>query len=180
MQEADRLQRELEATMDGDPWYGSAVGRILDGVDASSAAAYPINGAHSIWELVLHMTAWVNEVRRRLDGGRHRDPAEGDWPAVTATTEDAWKQAAASLRQAHAEIRRTLAPMDDADLQCQVGGSQVDADGNRVTLYQTVIGILQHDAYHAGQIALLKKALTRTGFNGVANHGQRSGLRNDS
>jgi uncharacterized damage-inducible protein DinB len=161
VQEADRLQRELGATMDGEPWYGSAVARILDGVDASGAAAYPINGAHSIWELVLHMTAWVNEGRRRLEGGRHGDPAEGDWPAVTATTEDAWTQAAASLRRAHADIRRTLAPIDDAGLARQVAGNQIDAAGKPVTLYQTVIGVLQHDAYHAGQIALLKRALTK-------------------
>jgi hypothetical protein len=31
--------------------------------------------------------------------------------------------------------------------------------GNPVTYYQTIVGILQHDAYHAGQIALLKKAI---------------------
>ena len=147
--------------MDGDPWYGSAVARILDGIDAPSAAAYPIKGAHSIWELVLHMTAWLNEVRRRLDGGKHGEPVEGDWPSVGPNTEAAWKQALASLRRAHAALAQTLSATDDAGLARQVGGGQVDAAGKPVSLYQTVIGILQHDTYHAGQIALLKKALNR-------------------
>jgi uncharacterized damage-inducible protein DinB len=159
VQEAERLRRELETTMDGDPWYGSAVARILDGIDAPGAAAHPIKGAHSIWELVLHMTAWVNEVRRRLEGGKDGDPAEGDWPRVAQTTPDAWKQAVSSLRRAHVELARTLAAADDAGLARQVAGNQVDATGKPVTLYQTAIGILQHDTYHAGQIALLKKAL---------------------
>ena len=161
MQEAERLRRELEATMDGDPWYGSSVARILDGLDASSAAAHPITGAHSVWELVLHMTAWLNEVRRRLDGGRHREPAEGDWPPVSTTTPEAWKQALSSLRRAHADLAQTLSATDDAGLGRQVTGGQVDAAGKPVSLYQTVIGILQHDTYHAGQIAVLKKALNR-------------------
>jgi len=143
--------------MDGDPWYGSSVARILDGVDAAAAAAHPIKGAHSIWELVLHMTAWLNEVRRRLGGAKHGEPSEGDWPSVGATTPEAWQQALASLRRAHADLAQTLGETDDAGLARQVAGGQVDAAGTPVSLYQTVIGVLQHDTYHAGQIALLKK-----------------------
>jgi uncharacterized damage-inducible protein DinB len=158
--EVERLRRELHATLDGDPWYGSAVLRILDGVDAAMAAAYPVNGGHSIWELVVHMTSWANEVRRRLEGGKHGDPAEGDWPAVRTKSPDAWSAALSSLRQSHADLARTLAATDDAGLARQVTGGQVDALGGPVTLYQTVVGILQHDTYHAGQIALLKKALS--------------------
>jgi uncharacterized damage-inducible protein DinB len=158
--EAERLRRELEATMDGDPWYGSAIARILEGVDAANAAAHPITGAHSIWELVLHMTAWLNEVRRRLDGGKHGDPTEGDWPPVGATTPETWQQAVSSLRRAHADLAQTLAATDDAGLARQVSGGQVDAAGKPVSLYQTVIGILQHDTYHTGQIAILKRALS--------------------
>ena len=159
MSETERLRRELESTMDGDPWYGSPIARLLDGIDAPGAAAHPIKGAHSIWELVLHMTAWVNEVRRRLEGGKHADPVEGDWPRLAETTPEAWKQAISSLRRAHAELARTLATIDDAGLARQVAGGQVDSTGKPVTLYQTAIGILQHDTYHAGQIAILKKAL---------------------
>src|SRR5689334_23040362 len=106
--EAERLARELDATMSGDPWYGTAVSRILDGVDAGKAAARPFESGHSIWELVLHMTAWVSEVKRRLDGGMHGEPLEGDWPAVGATTPAAWADAVSELRSAHADLSRTL------------------------------------------------------------------------
>ena len=159
MREVDRLRRVLEATLDGDPWYGSAVARILEGVEASHAAARPIEGAHTIWELVAHMTAWANETNRRLRGGPHGDPAEGDWPALTSTTAASWQSARSALAQAHASLAATLTAMDDADLAKQVGDAQVDAAGQPVTLYDTSVGLLQHDAYHAGQIAVLKKAL---------------------
>ena len=159
MREVERLRRELDATLEGDPWYGLAVSRILEGIDASRAAAHPITGAHSIWELVAHMTAWVNETNRRLGGGTHGNPVEGDWPAVASTTPDSWTAACSALRQAHVDLARTLMAIDDPDLRRQIAGNQVDAAGQPVTFYQTVVGLLQHDAYHAGQIALLKKAL---------------------
>lgn len=159
MREVDRLRRVLEATLEGDPWYGSAVARILEGVGATQAAARPIQGAHTIWELVAHMTAWVNETNRRLRGGRHGDPPEGDWPAITSTSAASWQSARAALAQAHASLAATLTAMDDADLAKPIAGGQVDAAGQTVSLYDTSVGLLQHDAYHAGQIALLKKAL---------------------
>jgi len=161
MREVERLRRELMATLNGDPWYGPAVSNILDGIDADMAAARPIPGAHSIWELVLHMTAWVNETKRRLEGGPHRTPAEGDWPAVRSMTQEAWTAALAALRQSHDDLARTIGAAEDASLSRQIGGAQVDALGDPVTFYQTIIGILQHDTYHAGQISLLKKAQNR-------------------
>jgi uncharacterized damage-inducible protein DinB len=159
MRELDRLRRGLEATLDGDPWYGLAVAAILDGVSAEGAAARPIPEAHSIWELVLHMTSWVNETNRRLRGGGHAEPVEGDWPAVGELTAASWQAARAALATAHGTLAATLTSMDVGELEHQIG-TQVDAAGQPVTRYQTILGLLQHDAYHAGQIALLKKALT--------------------
>ena len=159
MREVDRLRQELDATMSGDPWYGTAVLRILNGIEAGHAAAHPVTGGHSVWELVAHMTAWVNETNRRLRGGVHGTPVEGDWPAVGSTTPESWTAALSRLRQAHDELARTLVAIGDTDLDRQVAGAQTDAAGQPVTWYQTVVGLLQHDAYHAGQIALLKKAL---------------------
>jgi uncharacterized damage-inducible protein DinB len=157
--EVDRLRRELDATIGGDPWYGTAVSRILDSVNAEHAAAHPVKGGHSVWELVAHMTAWVNETTRRLRGGIHGTPVEGDWPAVGSATPESWAAALSALRESHDELARTLVAIGDGDLDRQIAGNQLDASGQPVTCYQTVVGLLQHDAYHAGQIALLKKAL---------------------
>jgi uncharacterized damage-inducible protein DinB len=162
VREVDRLRRALETTLDGDPWYGSSVSRIIERIDASQAAAHPIAGAHSIWELVVHMTAWVNETNRRLRGGAHGTPEEGDWPVVASTTAASWQSATAALARAHSSLAATLTAMDDGDLGRQIGGGQIDAAGQPVSLYDTTLGVLQHDAYHAGQIAILKKALGMT------------------
>lgn len=159
MREVDRIRQVLEATFDGDPWYGSSISRILDGVDAVQAAARPPGAAHSIWEIVAHMTAWVNETNRRLRGGSYGEPEEGDWPAVPTATADEWQAAQRTLARAHSSLAATLTAMNDIDLETPVAGPQVDAGGQPVTLYQTALGVLQHDGYHAGQIAILKKVL---------------------
>ena len=62
------LIRQLAATHDGEPWYGSSRMSLLKGLRYTEAAAQPVPGGHSIWALVLHMTAWTNEVRRRVNG----------------------------------------------------------------------------------------------------------------
>jgi uncharacterized damage-inducible protein DinB len=158
MRETERLRREVLSTLSGDPWYGSSVLHILEGMRAGAAAAHPIAGAHSVWELVLHTTAWTRETTRRVNGGGDRPPVEGDYPPVLEHTDAAWARALDELRTAHQELAAALIAVDDAVLAQQVG-SQVDADRQPVTVHRTVTGVLQHDAYHAGQIALLKKLL---------------------
>ena len=59
---------------------------ILDGINAQQAATRAVPNGHTIWELVLHVTAWKNETRKRLSGAPAGEPAEGDWPEAGDVT----------------------------------------------------------------------------------------------
>ena len=59
---------ELNAAIAGEPWHGDSIQTLLNDVTADQARARPIAAAHSIWEIVRHLTAWTQEVRRRLAG----------------------------------------------------------------------------------------------------------------
>jgi hypothetical protein len=74
---------QLRRTHDGDPWYGSSRARFLEGISAHDAAGRPPGVAHSMWELVLHMTAWTDEVRRRLAGAEPGTPEAATGPPWT-------------------------------------------------------------------------------------------------
>jgi len=63
---ADQLRRAFE----GSAWHGPAVLELLQGMNASEAAAKPLPNAHSIWELLLHVAAWDNAALRRLKGDK--------------------------------------------------------------------------------------------------------------
>jgi len=158
--ESARIVDQLTRAFDGDPWYGSPLLKILDGVTAAQASARPIAVAHTIWELVLHITGWKGEVMQRLRGQPAGDPPEGDWPKPAGTDEAAWQAALTRLRQVHQALVREVAAASEEQLSGAVRDERNPALGTGLTQWQTLYGIVQHDVYHTGQISLLKKAVS--------------------
>ena len=153
MSRGQRIAQAIERSVSGPMWHGPALADLLEDVNADAAAAYPIKGAHSIWELVLHITAWTEIARERLAGSAKADPTpEEDWPPVRDTSAEAWRTARERLKDAHRELAEEVASLDDAVLISRLPGK----DHTALVMYH---GIIEHDAYHGGQIAILKKAL---------------------
>ena len=157
--EADRLIDQFKRAHDGDPWHGSPVKAILKGVTAEQAARTPPNGAHSIWALVLHMTGWRNEVAERAKGKPAGEPAAGDYPEVGDPAPARWKAALAALDASHENLVKVVRGMPDDHLLQPTNDPRCRPLGTGVSYYELLHGIVQHDAYHAGQIAILKKVL---------------------
>ena len=155
MRETERLARLFREAISGQPWHGPSLAAVLEGLDAAMAAARPIDSAHSIGEIVLHLTGWTREVARRLDGGTPQPPASGDWPALD---EVEWSAARADLFSAHEELLAALARFADAQLDGVIGGERDAPLGAGVSYRDMILGALQHDAYHGAQIAILRKA----------------------
>ena len=151
--ELHRLEQQLRTALAGAAWHGPAVLELLDGVRPEQAAARPIPGAHTIWELVLHLGGAYRLVLRRLGGDPRPLSPEEDWPAVAAVSADGWREAVAALRGLNAEVRRALAAFPAERLDEPLVAE------SPYTAYAQFIGLTQHDLYHAGQIALLKRAL---------------------
>lgn len=150
--QTESLADLLERTFRGGAWHGPSVEEALAGVDAAAAAARPLAGAHTIWEIVHHLTVWNEVPRRRIDGERLVDlPAGRDWPPAGDVSDAAWRAALAALEESHAALHARVRELSDAQLDEPVAGSDPTVRG-------MLLGILQHNAYHAGQIAILKKA----------------------
>lgn len=148
MREIERILDQLKRSYTADAWHGPAVHEVLRGVSPDAARRHPIAGAHSILEIVLHMTAWKTIVRRRLDGEKFDVTPEMDWPKP-ADGDAAWERALAGLDDAHARLHESIARYDDARLGTAPAGG--------ASAYVLMHGVIQHDLYHAGQIALLRK-----------------------
>jgi uncharacterized damage-inducible protein DinB len=151
MSEVANILDELRRIHDGDAWHGAALKESLSGVSAEQAAARPGAGAHSIWELVRHVTAWENVFRLRLEGHPVTEPEEGDFPPVGDVSEESWAETLRRLDDSHERLLRTVAGLDDSVLPETVPGKD----------YSTrflLDGVVRHHVYHAGQIALLKKS----------------------
>ena len=156
----DALLDQMRRTHAGDPWYGAPRMQFLRGLPAAHASLRPAGSNHSVWELVLHMSAWTEEVRRRLAGHSPGEPLDGDWPSVPKTaTESAWASALLQLERAHGALIADVERLRPEDLDRLIGDTREPALGTGVTVAATLVGLAQHDAYHTGQLALLRQLL---------------------
>jgi uncharacterized damage-inducible protein DinB len=153
MNEIGRILDQMDRAFAGDAWHGPPFMSLLPGLSAENASKHPVASAHSIWELVLHVGSWKTIGQHRLLGETVEVSAERDWPALFEVTEVAWKRAVDDLSESHGRLRRVVAGLQESQLEQRAGGPP---DYSR---YVLIHGIIQHDLYHAGQIAILKKAL---------------------
>jgi len=156
MSETARIRNQFERAFNGEAWHGPSVLALLDGVTAAQAAAHPIPGAHSIWELTLHIAAWEDACRRRLEGDPAQLSDDENFPPITDTSEAAWESAKGKLIDVHRRLLDVIAATDDSRLDQPIIDS---TETTFSTAYVTLHGGVQHSLYHAGQIAILKKAI---------------------
>ena len=147
------LSDELRRALRGDAWHGPALQEILADLSAEEAMQRPLPRAHTSWELVVHMTSWANIALRRINGGQV-EPFEGeDWPEVHGFTGDNWDAACEALTESYERLSEVVLGMSDDELAARAPKSER-------TIAGMINGVVQHAAYHGGQIALLKKSVT--------------------
>ena len=127
---------------------------LLADVDALTAAAKPVAKVHGIWELVLHIAVWDGVASTRLSGQRCQPKGLANFPLPSKPTNAAWRKALSQTKRTHQSLIKTVAALPDERLLDRVPGKPYD-------FYHMLHGIVQHELYHAGQIALLKKAQAR-------------------
>jgi hypothetical protein len=158
--ESLRIVDQLRRAFAGDPWNGSSLRDLLAGVNAEQARARPLPSAHSIWELVLHIDFWAHAAADaaagipmpKLVGEEPNLVAEKDWLAVADSSPAAWTVAADHLFLSGERLAQAIEAFSDLRLKDVVPGRYYD-------FYYLFHGIVQHSLYHAGQIALLTKAV---------------------
>ena len=150
--ETKRIASQLRRSYEGPAWHGPALRELLEGVTAEHAAAKPVPGVHSVWELVLHIDAWERQALTTLEGETYESmTGDADWPPVRDTTAEAWKDALERLGSTTSKLVQAVRLTDEAKLDEIVAGKEFN-------YYFLLHGVVQHNLYHAGQIALLKRA----------------------
>ncbi len=146
-----RLADQLERGFRGGAWHGPALMELLAGLNAGQARWRPDPAAHCIADLVGHLAYWLEDTRRQVTG-MPRTPAEAaaDWAAPAPASEADWQAACADLEAAHEGLRAAV-------LDLAAGRLDEARSGSDTTIRGLLQGTLQHNAYHAGQIALLRR-----------------------
>ncbi len=149
MRTTERLLDQVNRAFGGEAWHGPALRNLLDGITEDQARSHPLAESHSILELVVHVGTWMDVVARRVGGTAVESTTVQDWSDVTKTS---WSRAVEELERAQSRLCDALARLSSEELEKPVPGATR-------SIYSEIMGLLQHNVYHAGQISLLKKAL---------------------
>ena len=141
---------QLKKSFYKEAWHGPAFLEILDGITVEQASKHSIAEAHSIWEIVMHATAWIKAVRIRCMGNEFNVSDEQDWPVVAEIGDKAWQQTIADLKDEHKKLEDLVCSLEESDLTKNAGGSSMENSS-------MLDSIIHHNIYHSAQIALLKK-----------------------
>ena len=151
--EVARLADQLERSVHGGAWHGPAVLESLEGIGAEDAARRSVSTAHSVWEIAGHTAAWMRVAARRIRGESVPTlPEEENFPKAHDLSEDSWRGVVRDVREAYRELVEVLRGLEDTNLGDPVSGSDPTVRG-------LLLGVIQHNAYHAGQIVILSRAL---------------------
>jgi len=152
MREVERIASQIDGAYRDGFWGGGPVGGLFHSLAASEAIAHPISGAHSAWEIALHLGVWHDIFRGRIAGQDVEDTPESDWPMPAGATDADWKATLADLERGLGALVDAVQGLDPAKLDTLVRGKGF-------TVYEMLHGIPQHDLYHAGQVLMLRKAI---------------------
>ena len=148
--------KSFESTLSGQPWFGRAVYEILGEVDESKANTKPNGTEHSMTDLIWHMNTWAEFTLGALENrsGEEMNKIEAnDWRAIDPKFHT-WKKGIEQLKTTHNKIVELLMQKeDDTFLK--------DIVTNRQYNFRFLLnGLVQHNIYHLGQIAYVKKMLS--------------------
>jgi len=148
---------ELEKAYNGDTWHGSNALNLVLQADPQKVFTHPIPNAHSIAELVLHLTAWTEEVLDRIEGKEAKSPLRGDWPMPIEKSEQEWETIVKDFSSANERLISFVNNITPSQWSNIIKDKRTPELGTGVNNSQLINGLIQHHAYHSGQIALLLK-----------------------
>jgi uncharacterized damage-inducible protein DinB len=150
MTETERIAEQLKLLCEGPSWLGPPMDVLLADVSQETASQRASHYAHTIWELVLHIESWLRVARVRLTASTTVEPEEDEnWP----TPGGSWQDATNGLRYEASALQEAILEFPPERLE------HVAPAAEPQTFYVLLHGVIQHSAYHAGQIAVLKKVI---------------------
>ena len=157
MTKSEEISNELKTVLSGHPWYGNSIYDIIKQVGFDAAFEKPPGSIHNIAGILLHMLAWTEEVMDRMNGLAAQIPSSGDWPDPGEPDEQKWQNYVNDLKLVNVNLLGVIQNFPEEQWHTPINDMR---DTETVLTYQEMItGFIQHQVYHAGQIALLTRIL---------------------
>jgi len=151
MDEKNRIKDLFNRAYYSKSWHGDSISKIIEGLTWEECRK-KLNSTHTIAELILHMIAWKNMVSSCLSGANVSLSDEEDWPKPDLSNDSDWEKIKLDLERAHVDFIGSVDKFDFDKMNEIV-------QGQNYPFFVMIYGLLEHDIYHAGQIAIIKKNL---------------------
>lgn len=156
--EINRLISRINDIQSGEPWYGRSVYSLLEEVDPAKAHT-PVQlpnhpPGHTLASLLWHMISWAGFTLQHIRPDKDGDPEEyagEDWRTINPKLHT-WKKGLATYKSIHRRIIQCLKKKDDLFLDKKV-------ENRNYNTRFLINGMIDHNIYHAGQIAYIHKLL---------------------
>jgi len=154
MEPDKRLRQQLAKFLD---WHEARadLAAAIDDFPEELRGRVPEGMPHSAWQLVEHMRIALWDIVEFSRNTHHKSPPwpEGYWPKSAAPPSDeAWEESVSGLRGC-VEAMRKLIQDPKQDLFAPLPG------GSGQTLLREALLAADHNAYHLGQLVLVRRAL---------------------
>jgi uncharacterized damage-inducible protein DinB len=148
MKEAQRISNLFEALYNGEPWIDVNILSTIKHLPAKQAAKKNPPLKNSIWAIVNHIIDWRLNVLKRIQSQTIKTPDHNYFVDIKDTTEKAWQTTLKALEDSQQNWLAFLKNYNSNDFEKIY-------TNNNLSYYEHIHGILQHDAYHLGQVVLL-------------------------
>lgn len=155
---SEELQQNLKQVLSGTAWYGTPVYTIIEQVSFESAYEKPTGVVHNIAEIVLHILSWTEEVMDRMNELYAQLPSSGDWPDPGQPDEQKWQTYVNDLKLVNVNLLSVIENFPEEKWNDPINDERENQ--RKFTYKEMITGLIQHDIYHAGQIALLNRMTT--------------------
>jgi uncharacterized damage-inducible protein DinB len=152
---------ELNRSMYELPWYGYSIQKILEDVKPENVFIKPDLSNHSIYEIGLHILSWNEEVNKRLQGSSPCEPERGDWPESDSNNYADWNELKAKIFSAFDFTIKLIRELPIEKFEEKIGNEYSAQLATGFNYRETILGLMQHNIYHAGQISFLNVALNK-------------------
>ena len=154
MKETERVSKLFEDLYNGHPWIDVTILPNLKKLTAKQAAKRIYSDWNTIWEIVNHIISWRETVLLRIQGKNIKSPSHNFFVEVPDTSPEAWNSTLDRLEVSQSFWISFLKNFNENDFDTVY-------KPNKLTYYEHIHGILQHDAYHLGQIVIMMKRVRK-------------------
>jgi len=157
MQTTKQLAADLETLQSGQSWLGYNAHEILEGISYKMAGNKAYESGNTICQLINHISFWREMVAKRLMEKRGIESEYNGFETPAIENGREWEMTKQRFDDAFQLLKNAILQFDDSELFKEAGKSG--------SYYYNITGCIQHDAYHLGQVVILKKSAIQDQLN---------------